>query len=251
MATVKEYSVEEKLSSVLTVQKIDSKLDEIQVLKGELPMEVKDLEDEIEGLNTRLKNIEEEIKSIQDFITTKKTGMKDAEALIKKYEKQQDNVKNNREFEAISKEVEMQTLEIRLSEKHIKDATEEIKEKTKTLEAAKKTIADKETNLKHKKTELEKIIAETEKEEKQFNKQAHDARTKVEPRLLSAYEKIRKTYRNGLAVVSVARDSCGGCFNAIPPQRQAEIHQRKKIIVCEHCGRILVDADLEASVGIS
>lgn len=250
MATVKEYSVEEKLISVLTLQKIDSKLDEIQILKGELPMEVKDLEDEIEGLNTRLKHIEAEAKSIQDFINSKKNAIKDAEALIKKYEKQQNNVKNNREFEAISKEIEMQTLEIRLAEKHIKDASEEIKEKNRALEAAKKTIDEKEANLKHKRGELEKIIAETDKEEKGYGKQSEAARAKVEPRLLAAYEKIRKNYRNGLAVVSIVRDSCGGCYNAIPPQRQAEIRQRKKIVVCEHCGRILVDADLEASVQV-
>jgi predicted nucleic acid-binding Zn-ribbon protein len=250
MASVKEYSVEEKLVSVLSLQKIDSKLDEIEVLKGELPMEVKDLEDEIEGLNTRLANIEDEIRGIQEFIVNKKNAIKDAEALVKKYEKQQDNVKNSREFEAITKEVEMQTLEIKLAEKHIKDANEEIQEKTQVLEAAQKSIAEKEANLKHKKAELEKIIAETDKEEKGYEKQSEAARAKVDPRLLAAYEKIRKTYRNGLAVVSIVRDSCGGCFNTIPPQRQAEIHQRKKIIVCEHCGRILVDADLDASVDV-
>ncbi|HUX84392.1 MAG TPA: C4-type zinc ribbon domain-containing protein [Chitinophagaceae bacterium] len=250
MATVKEYSVEEKLTSILNLQKIDSKLDEIQVLKGELPMEVKDLEDEVAGLNTRLANVEEEMKSIQDFINLKKTAMKESEALIKKYEKQQTSVKNNREFEAISKEVEMQTLEIKLAEKHIRDAGEEVKEKTRTLDAARLGIQEKETNLNHKKEELEKIIAETEKEEKQFRKQSNEARARVEPRLLAAYEKIRKTYRNGLAVVSIVRDSCGGCFNNIPPQRQAEIRQRKKIIVCEHCGRIVVDNELDAAAKI-
>ncbi|GEP96076.1 zinc ribbon domain-containing protein [Chitinophaga cymbidii] len=250
MATVKEYNVEEKLVAVLKLQKIDSKLDEIQILKGELPMEVRDLEDEIEGLNNRQANIEDEIKSISDFVAGKKAAIKEAEALVKKYEKQQDNVKNSREFEAISKEVEMQNLEIKLAEKHIKDANEEIKDKGRALEVAKKAVADKETNLKHKKGELEKIISETDKEERGFEKQSADARTKVDPRLLQAYEKIRKNYRNGLAVVTVVRDSCGGCFNAIPPQRQAEIRQRKKIIVCEHCGRIVVDNDLEATVTI-
>ncbi|HEY9262317.1 zinc ribbon domain-containing protein, partial [Chitinophaga sp.] len=149
MATVKEYSVEEKLASVLRLQKIDSKLDGIQVLKGELPMEVKDLEDEIEGLNTRQSHIENEMKGIQDFVASKKNAIKEAEALIKKYEKQQDNVKNNREFEAITKEMEMQALEIKLAEKHIKDANEEIKEKSRVLEVAKKAVADKEANLKH------------------------------------------------------------------------------------------------------
>jgi predicted nucleic acid-binding Zn-ribbon protein len=194
--------------------------------------------------------VEDEIRGIQDFISNKKNQIKESEALIKKYEKQQDNVKNNREFEAITKELEMQSLEIKLAEKHIRDANDEVKDKSRNLEAAKKTIADKESNLKHKKGELEKIIGETEKEEKAYRKQSDEARAKVEPRLLAAYEKIRKNYRNGLAVATVVRDSCGGCFNAIPPQRQAEIRQRKKIIICEHCGRVLVDNDLEATVTI-
>ena len=250
MASVKEFSVEEKLSSLVTLQKIDSKLDEVQILKGELPMEVKDLEDEIEGLHARQTRVEEEINGIQEFIEQKKEGIKEAQALIKKYDKQSENVKNNREFEAINKEIEMQQLEEKLCEKHIKDATEEIAEKARQLEAAKKAVASKEGNLSGKKGELEKIIAETDKEEKAFRKQSDEARTKVEARLLGAYEKIRKNYRNGLAVVTVARDSCGGCFNAIPPQRQAEIRQRKKIIVCENCGRILVDRDLFDTVEV-
>lgn len=244
MATVKEYSVEEKLASLLRLQKIDSKLDEFEILKGELPMEVNDLEDELEGLNTRLTNLEDEIKGIQAFIGEKKDAIKDSEALIKKYEKQQDNVKNNREYEAITKEMEMQTLETKLNEKQIKEANEKIKERNTVLDLAKKAIKDKEANLKHKKTELEKIISDTDKEEKQLEKQSAKASEDVDPRLLTAYEKIRKTYRNGLAVVSIERDSCGGCFNVIPPQRQAEIRQHKKIIVCEHCGRVLVDSDL-------
>lgn len=248
MATVKEYSVEEKLVSLLRLQKIDSKLDEIEILKGELPMEVKDLEDELEGLNTRLSNLDDEIKGIEAFVQEKKEAIKEAEGLIKKYEKQQDNVKNNREYEAITKEIEMQTLEAKLNEKQIKEAGEKIKEKTVVFDNAKKIIKDKEGNLKHKKTELEKIIADTDKEEKQFEKDSRKASEEVDPRLLTAYEKIRKTYRNGLAVVSIERDSCGGCFNVIPPQRQAEIRQRKKIIVCEHCGRVLVDAELFGQV---
>lgn len=248
MSTVKEYSVEEKLVSLLRLQKIDSKLDEIEILKGELPMEVKDLEDELEGLNTRLTNLEDEIKGIQVFIGEKKESIKDSEALIKKYEKQQDNVKNNREYEAITKEVEMQTLETKLNEKQIKEANEKIKERSVVLDLAKKAIKEKEGNLKHKKTELEKIIADTDKEETQLEKESQSAGEKVDPRLLMAYERIRKTYRNGLSVVSIERDSCGGCFNVIPPQRQAEIRQRKKIIVCEHCGRILVDSDLFESI---
>ena len=250
MSQVKDYSVEEKLLSLVKLQKVDSKLDGIQILKGELPIEVSDLEDEIEGLHARQNRIEEEINGMQQFIEDKKTIIKDAGELIKKYEKQSDNVKNNREFEAINKEIEMQTLETKLAEKHIKDATEEIAEKGKQLELAKKAVATKETNLKGKKGELEKIIGETDKEEKNYNKQADAARENVDERLLVSYDRIRKNYRNGLAVVPVERDSCGGCFNAIPPQKQSDIKQRKKIIVCENCGRILVDDELNDSVEV-
>lgn len=248
MAKVADFSVEEKLKSLVRLQKIDCKLDEIQILKGELPMEVKDLEDEIEGLHARQTRIEEEINGIQEFIAQKKEGIKEAEALVKKYEKQSDNVKNNREFEAINKEIEMQTLEIKLCEKHIKDATEEIAEKARQLETAKKAVANKESHLTGKKGELEKIISETEKEEKHYNKEGEKARSHADDRLLTSYDRIRKNYRNGLAVVAVERDSCGGCFHAIPPQKQSEIKLRKKIMVCENCGRILVDADLNDSV---
>jgi uncharacterized protein len=250
MSQVKDFSVEEKLSSLVKLQKIDSKLDGIQILKGELPIEVSDLEDEIAGLHARQNRIEEEINGIQQFIEGKKGAIKESQDLIKKYEKQSDSVKNNREFEAINKEIEMQTLEVKLAEKHIKDATEEITEKAKQLDAAKKAVTAKEGNLKSKKGELEKIIAETEKEEKHYNKLATAAREGVEERLLMSYDRIRKTYRNGLAVVPVERDACGGCFNAIPPQKQSEIRQRKKIIVCENCGRILVDDDLNNAVEI-
>jgi predicted nucleic acid-binding Zn-ribbon protein len=249
MANVKEYSVEEKLLTLLNLQKIESKLDEVQILKGELPMAVSELEDEIQGLHARETRIEEEINGINEFINQKKEAITDASNLTKKYEKQTENVKNNREFEAINKEIEMQTLEMKLAEKHIKDANEEISDKARLLDAAKKNIATKETNLKHKKGELEKIIGETEKEEQEYRIDADTAKEKVDPRLLASYERIRKNYRNGLAVVAIVRDACGGCFNAIPPQRQSEIRQRKKIIVCENCGRILVDEELqEASV---
>jgi len=250
MPNIKDYSVEEKLSSLVALQKIESKIDEIQILKGELPMEVSDLEDEITGLHARQTRIEEEINGIQEFINQKKNAIKESEALIKKYEKQSENVKNSREFEAINKEIEMQQLEIKLAEKHIKDANEEIGEKVGALEKAKKNIGAKEGVLNTKKGELEKIIASTEKEEKHFNKFSVDAREKVEPRLLHSYDRIRTNYRNGLSVVPVERDACGGCFNAIPPQRQSEIKQRKKIIVCENCGRILVDRDLFDTVEV-
>jgi predicted nucleic acid-binding Zn-ribbon protein len=250
MAHVKEFSVEERLTSLVTLQKIESKLDELRILKGELPMEVADLEDEIQGLHSRQTRIEEEINGVTDFIEQRKNAIKEAEALIKKYDKQSSNVKNNREFEAINKEVEMQQLEVKLAEKHIKDATDEIAEKAVLLEKAKKNIAGKESVLSTKKSELEKIIITNEKEEKHFNKLATDARTHVEDRLLSSYEKIRKSYRNGLAVVPVERDACGGCFNAIPPQKQSEIKQHKKVMICENCGRILVDEELHTAVEV-
>jgi len=248
MATVKDFSVEEKLTAVLTLQKIDSKIDEIKTLKGELPMEVKDLEDEIEGLKTRLQNIDAEEQSINSFITSKSDAKKEAQALIKKYEKQQDNVKNNREFEAINKEMEMQELEVKLNDKHIKDANLELKERANQRIKTEEKIAEVEETLKAKRAELEKIIAETEKEENVLSEKSDAAKEKVDPRLLAAYERIRSSYRNGLAVVPIIRDSCGGCFNVIPPQRQSEIRQHKKIIVCEHCGRILVDNDLNDQI---
>jgi predicted nucleic acid-binding Zn-ribbon protein len=250
MATVKEYSVEEKLTALVNLQKVDSKLDEIRILKGELPMEVADLEDEIQGLHARQMRVEEEINGITDFIEQKKNAIKESQELIKKYEKQSENVKNNREFEAINKETEMQQLEVKLAEKHIKDANEEIAEKAVALERAKKAIASKESVLNGKKGELEKIISATEKEEKHYNDLAGQARGQVDQRLLTSYEKIRKNYRNGLAVVPVERDACGGCFYSIPPQKQSEIKQRKKVMVCENCGRVLVDSDLVDAVDI-
>ncbi len=250
MATVKDFSVEEKLTAVLALQKIDSKIDEIKTMKGELPMEVKDLEDEIEGLQTRINNTDAEINSINNFIEAKTNAKKEAQALIKKYEKQQDNVKNNREFEAINKEIEMQELEVRLNEKHVKDANFEQKDRLNARIKTEEKIKEVEDALKIKRGELLKITADTEKEEKVLSKKSEEAKEKVDPRLLTAYNRIRTSYRNGLAVVPIIRDSCGGCFNVIPPQRQSEIRQHKKIIVCEHCGRILVDIDLNDKVNI-
>ena len=248
MAQIKEYSVEEKLKSVIALQKIDSKLDELSVIKGELPVEVKDLEDELEGLQNRLTRIEEEINGIQEFIEVKKTNKLIAEESLSKYQKQAENVKNNREFEAINKEIENQDLESRLMEKHIKDALDEIGEKSKGLEAAKKAISNKKAVLDLKQAELEKVIASTEKEEKQYIKLIAEATSNVDERILVSYNRIRTNYRNGLSVVPVVRDACGGCYNAVPPQKQSEIKQNKKIIICENCGRILVDAELFASV---
>ncbi len=243
MATVKEYSVEEKLISLANLQKVESKLDDIAILKGELPIEVRDLEDEIQGLHARETRIEEEINGINDFIEQKNAAISQSQDLIKKYEKQSDNVKNNREYEAITKELEMQTLEVKLAERHIKDANEEIADKARALDVVKKNIANKEANLKVKKGELDKIIAETVKEEQEFRAHSEKARAAVDPRLLTSFDRIRKNFRNGKAVVPVLRDACGGCYNAIPPQRQSEIRQHKKIIVCENCGRILVDEE--------
>lgn len=244
MASVKDFSVEEKLVNLYRLQKIDSSIDQIEILRGELPIEVKDLEDEVQGLHNRQLRIEEEINGISEFIEDKKGAIKESQELLAKYEQQSDNVKNNREYEAINKEIEMQGLEIKLAEKHIRDANEELAEKVKSLDAAKKTIATKEGVLNHKKEELEKIIADTEIEEKELRTKSVDARNHIDERLLYSYDRIRNSYRNGLAVVTVERDACGGCFNAIPPQRQSEIRLHKKIIVCENCGRILVENEL-------
>lgn len=250
MATVKDFSIEEKLKGVLTLQKIDSKIDEIKTLKGELPMEVKDLEDEIAGLQTRIQNIDAEIDQVNQYIAQRTEAKKEAIALGKKYEKQQDNVKNNREFEALSKEIEMQELESKLCDKNIKDANFSLKESMVQRQNTEEKIAIVEETLKGKKTELEKIIVETDREEKELLTKSQAAKVLVDERLLTAYERIRKSYSNGLAVVSIHRDSCGGCFNVIPPQRQSEIKQHKKIIVCEHCGRILVDAELDEQTSL-
>lgn len=244
MASVKDFSVEEKLVNLYRLQRIDSSIDQIEILRGELPIEVKDLEDEVQGLHNRQLRIEEEINGISEFIEDKKNIIKESQELLAKYEQQSDNVKNNREYEAINKEIEMQGLEVKLAEKHIRDANEELAEKVKTLDAAKKTIATKEGVLNHKKEELEKIIADTEIEEKELRAKSTDARNHIDERLLYSYDRIRNSYRNGLAVVTVERDACGGCFNAIPPQRQSEIRLHKKIIVCENCGRILVENEL-------
>ncbi len=250
MATVKDFSVEEKLVALLTLQKIDSKSDEIKTLKGELPMEVKDLEDEIAGLQTRIANIDAEIESIDAFIDKENEGKKEAMSLVKKYEKQLDNVKNNREAEALNKEIEMQDLEAKLREKHIKDAQIEQGDRNSAKSRTEERISILEETAGAKRAELEKIIADTEKEEKKLAEESETAKEHVDPRMLSAYERIRGSYQNGLAVVPVLRDSCGGCFNVIPPQRQSEIRQRKKIVVCEHCGRILVDSDLNDGVKV-
>ncbi len=236
-----DISVEERLRYLYKLQKIDSKIDEIHILKGELPIEVLDLEDEVTGLKTRVAKYDDEINDLETIIANKKVGQKESEGLIKKYQKQQNNVKNNREFEALSKEMEMQKLEIQLDDKRIREANAQIDYKKTSVAECEKTIKTREKELKQKKADLDNIIEETEAEEKALLKKSKDASSKIEGRLYNAYHKIRTNYKNGLGLVTVQRGSCGGCFNAIPPQQQMEIRQHKKIILCEHCGRILVD----------
>lgn len=240
MAKDKEISMDEKLNLLLDLQSIDSQIDKIHTLKGELPLEVKDLEDDIEGLNTRIANFEKDIEALNAEISRHKNNIVEATSLIAKYTKQQDNVKNNREFDALTKEIELQKLEVQLSEKRTKENAVKLDAKKEAMEETNKKIADKEKALKAKNKELDKIITETDKEEKDLLKKSEAASAKIEDRLIVAYNRIRKAYRNGLAVVSVERDACGGCFAQVPPQLQMEIRQRKKIILCEHCGRILV-----------
>lgn len=236
-----ELTVAEKLKQLYELQLIDSEIDEIAVLKGELPIEVSDLEDEIAGLETRIKKLESVIQDMNTEAGRHEANIKEAEALILRYQTQMDNVKNNREYDALTKELELQKLEIQLSEKKIRQVNLEIQNKEGTLEATKERLEGKLKDLETKKVELAKIIEKTEKEEEKLLKKSEKAKKKIEDRLMKAYNKVRKSYRNGLAVVTVSRDSCGGCFNKIPPQLQLEIGQRKKIIACEHCGRILVD----------
>ncbi len=244
VAEVAELTIEEKLRALYKLQVINSEIDKIRTLRGELPLEVQDLEDEIAGLETRIEKLQEEIKSFESAVNGKKNDMTNSNALIKKYEEQQNNVRNNREFDSLSKEIEYQTLEIELSEKRIREFTAQAKEKAEYIEESQKVLEERKKDLQLKKSELEDITSDTQKEEEQLLKKRGEYELIIEERLLTAYKKIRKNARNGLAVVSVERDACGGCFNQIPPQRQLDIRSRKKIIVCEYCGRILVDFDL-------
>jgi predicted nucleic acid-binding Zn-ribbon protein len=237
-------TVEDRLRKLFTLQEIDSKLDEIEVLKGELPIEVSDLDDELAGLETRTNNLKAAIKEIESEISAFKGKIKESETLQKRYKKQLDDVKNNREFEALTKEIELQGLEVQLIEKKIREAESRIEAKEITLKEAKARMSEKKKDLNNKKVELEKIIENTEKEEKKLKRSATTARKKIDDRLMHSYEKVRARYRNGMAVVPVDRGACGGCFNQIPPQVQLEISLRKKIIACEHCGRILVDNEI-------
>ena len=223
------------------MQKIDSQIDEINKVKGELPLEVQDLEDEIEGLKTRIDNINNEIEEFNSLTKQRKREVDQAKIQIAHYKEQQNNVRNNREYDSITKEIEYQELEIELAEKRLKEYTAAIKNKKVQLEDAEAVVADRNLDLTAKKSELESIEAETADQVASLESKAEKAKTKIDERLLTAYNRIRRSVRNGLAVVTVQRDACGGCFNRIPPQRQADIRLGKKLIVCEYCGRILVD----------
>lgn len=243
MATKKDSIIADKLDQLSQLQSIHTKIDQIQILKGELPIEVADLEDEIAGMTIRLQKFEKEIESAREQIESRKNVIKEAQALITKYERQLDSVKNNREFDALSKEIELQKLDIQISEKKIKEANFSIDNSTKLLEDLSIKIQLKSDNLNAKKKELGHIVAETEKEEKELTAKADSIEASVDAKLLAAYKRIRSTYRNGLAVVNVERHACGGCFGKIPPQTQAEIKLKKRITTCEHCGRILTDVE--------
>jgi predicted nucleic acid-binding Zn-ribbon protein len=240
-----EYSIEEKLNALYYLQKVHSGIDKIKILRGELPLEVQDLEDEIAGLETRIQNYQDEIKTLDTSVFNKKNEINNANELIKKYTEQQNNVRNNREFDSLSKEIEFQKLEIELCEKRIREFTILATDKKTAIDSAKKSLEERLGDLANKRKELEEIISDTQKEEEGLLAKAQDIEHKIEARLLNAYKRIRGNARNGLAVVTVERDACGGCFNKIPPQRQLDIKSRKKIIVCEYCGRILVDDKID------
>jgi hypothetical protein len=240
----KDISVELKLRALHELQTVVSEIDKIKVLRGELPLEVQDLEDEIAGLKTRLINLDHEIKNLETSTNNKKIAIKDSQALITKYTEQQNNVRNNREFDSLSKEIEFQNLEIELSEKRIREFTIEMKEKEENIATSKQLLTERQDDLERKKAELQEIQEETKIEEERLKSKSEKIESFIEPRLLTAFKRIRKNARNGLAVVTIQRDACGGCFNKIPPQRQMDIANRKKIIVCEYCGRILVDPQI-------
>jgi predicted nucleic acid-binding Zn-ribbon protein len=242
--TKSDITVEEKLRSLFKLQLVDTQIDKIRIVRGELPLEVQDLEDELAGLQTRIANLEDEVGQLDQSIKDKKNAITEALNLIKKYEAQQGNVRNNREFDSINKEIEYQSLDMQLSEKRIKEFKAAIEAKNDLIEQSKVTLAERTNDLEHKKAELADIVAETEKDEQLLIEQSNIAAEKIEERLYTAYKRVRSNAINGLAVVAIQRDACGGCFNKIPPQRQMDIRLRKKIIVCEYCGRILVDPEI-------
>ena len=239
-----DLSVEDKLKTLFQLQTALSSIDEKRALRGELPLEVQDLEDEIEGLNTRVEKIQAEISEFQKAIVQKKGEIATAEASVNRYKSQLDEVKNNREYDTLSKEIEFQTLEIELCNKKIREAEARIQDKNAELAASNETIRERQEDLDVKKGELDEIIAETRAEEEKLKEKVKDLESKIESRLLTSFKRIRKNARNGLGIVYVQRDACGGCFNKIPPQRQLDIKMHKKIIVCEYCGRIMIDPEL-------
>ncbi len=239
-----ELTIEEKLRALYSLQLVDSEIDKIRTLRGELPLEVQDLEDEVAGLETRIGNLKNEIAEMEKSVVGKNNEITASQALIKKYEEQQNNVRNNREYDSLSKEIEFQTLEIELCNKKIREFTAQAAEKKETMAEAQTMLEERTHDLESKKAELEDITHDTQKEEEQLAEKSGELQVRIEERLLTAYKRIRTNARNGLAVVPVKRDACGGCFNQIPPQRQLDIRSRKKIIVCEYCGRILVDDEI-------
>jgi len=240
----KELTVEQKLKALYQLQTMLSEIDKIKTLRGELPLEVQDLEDEVAGLNTRIEKIKAEISELKSAIAAKKIEIESAKASVEKYKSQQENVRNNREFDFLSKEIEFQTLEIELCDKRIKEFAVEEKAKSEEVVISAEALEERQKDLTVKKGELEEIVSETKQEEEKLREKAKVLETTIEPRLLQAFKRIRKNSRNGLGVVYVQRDACGGCFNKIPPQRQLDIRMRKKIIVCEYCGRVLIDPEL-------
>ena len=239
-----ELTVEEKLRALYQLQTMLSEIDKIKTLRGELPLEVQDLEDEVAGLSTRIEKIQNDIVELKASVATKRIEIETAKASIEKYKVQQENVRNNREYDVLSKEIEFQTLEIELCEKRIREALAAEKAKNEEIARSTEALEEREKDLEAKKAELEEIVSETKQEEERLREKAKVLETTIEPRLLQAFKRIRKNSRNGLGVVYVQRDACGGCFNKIPPQRQLDVRMRKKVIVCEYCGRIMVDAEL-------
>ena len=239
-----ELTVEEKLKALYQLQTMLSEIDKIKTLRGELPLEVQDLEDEVAGLSTRIEKIQNEIAELKANVVNKKIEIEAAKVSVEKYKSQQENVRNNREYDVLTKEIEFQTLEIELCEKRIREAQVAEKNKNEELSRSNEVLEERKQDLEAKKMELEEIISETKQEEERLREKAKSLELTIEPRLLQAFKRIRKNTRNGLGVVYVQRDACGGCFNKIPPQKQLDIRSRKKIIVCEYCGRIMVDPEL-------
>ncbi len=239
-----DMSVEEKLKALYQLQTMLSEIDKIKTLRGELPLEVQDLEDEVAGLTTRIEKINREIADLKGDVAKKKNEITDAKASVDKYKDQLDNVRNNREYDVLSKEIEFQTLEIELCEKRIKEYNAAAAAKADEITKSEALLDERRKDLDVKKSELDEIVAETKQEEEKLREKAKAVEATIEPRLLQAFKRIRKNSRNGLGIVYVQRDACGGCFNKIPPQRQLDIRMRKKIIVCEYCGRIMIDPEL-------